>query len=585
MDQRKRTSQAWAHFETVGRWGAKCNICNRIVSYKGGGPSNLLRHLKVKHTEMMGSVKSTKLLAITPAVVDEDDAVTKAPNQEDTITYKITVPQNIVLTKEPRELDKNLMNLFAKQYLPLNIIQSKEMKDFIKLLNPKYDLPSREKVSNELMVTFNEDSKRDIQQLLSRTSFVALSIDSWTSTTSLESYSTLSVHCMVAGKFVCHALACKPGEVLTATQIQDIATEWNIDGKVVALTSPCPVDFLKYSQIPCFAHILDEVMRNAVSLIDPLYGKVKDIVQLFRTIPKAGQLLIVRQEHMKKPELMVETDGGQGCWMSTRVMFQRVLDMNGSISEILKMYFPHQEPLNGDDILTLTGVCELMGYFKDAVTVLRGQGGFVTLSEVIPMHQNLLQQCSNCLLADHPYDVAQMAEIIISELTTRCDYLTVSHTEEFSNVAAECTILDPRFKQEVFKNEVIFEAAKAKLEESVIVVDEKPLADESDEDIWNEFDKRVNKSKETQRHFGEFDDYLGRDVILHHENPTQWWQRNKPQFPILYALWLQRNCIPATSIEADRWFTRAGQMYMERRNILSGPNDKIEQFICLNRNL
>ncbi|XP_075222067.1 bedwarfed [Lycorma delicatula] len=45
----KRKSVVWNYFTELSRNSGKCNFCSKIISCKGGGTSNLSRHLRVKH--------------------------------------------------------------------------------------------------------------------------------------------------------------------------------------------------------------------------------------------------------------------------------------------------------------------------------------------------------------------------------------------------------------------------------------------------------------------------------------------------------------------------------------------------------
>lgn len=58
MSTRKR-SDVWSHFVATSATEAKCNICKKSFSTKGGSTSNLRRHLKSSHpTVLLAQVRT-----------------------------------------------------------------------------------------------------------------------------------------------------------------------------------------------------------------------------------------------------------------------------------------------------------------------------------------------------------------------------------------------------------------------------------------------------------------------------------------------------------------------------------------------
>lgn len=52
MSMRKK-SDVWTHFVGFSNSVAKCNICKKTISTKGGNTSNLRRHLKSTHQSVL----------------------------------------------------------------------------------------------------------------------------------------------------------------------------------------------------------------------------------------------------------------------------------------------------------------------------------------------------------------------------------------------------------------------------------------------------------------------------------------------------------------------------------------------------
>ncbi|CAH2088719.1 unnamed protein product [Euphydryas editha] len=68
--------------------------------------------------------------------------------------------------KKTEQLNKTLVKVFVKNYLPFHLVESPELKDFIKELNPAYQLPSRKTLSNALLTNSYNQVKEKIQMEL-----------------------------------------------------------------------------------------------------------------------------------------------------------------------------------------------------------------------------------------------------------------------------------------------------------------------------------------------------------------------------------------------------------------------------------
>lgn len=74
--------------------------------------------------------------------------------------------------KKTELLNKLLLKLFAKNYLPFHLVESQEMKDFLKELNPNFSLPSRKSLSNALLANHFNLTKEKVQKELDDARYV-----------------------------------------------------------------------------------------------------------------------------------------------------------------------------------------------------------------------------------------------------------------------------------------------------------------------------------------------------------------------------------------------------------------------------
>lgn len=134
-------------------------------------------------------------------------------------------------------------------------------------LNPRYQPPSRDMLSTTLIPAWYAVERERVQAELEETEHVALTCDGWTSAAQ-DHYITVTVHFAKGGQLqerVLHTKAvyeAQTGEFV-AEQIRHIMAEFNIQGKVVAVTVDNAANMgvaartLKVVKIGCFAHSLN----------------------------------------------------------------------------------------------------------------------------------------------------------------------------------------------------------------------------------------------------------------------------------------------------------------------------------------
>ena len=69
-------------------------------------------------------------------------------------------------------------------------------------------------------------------------------------------------------------------------------------------------------------------------------------------------------------------------------------------------------------------------------------------------------------------------------------------------------------------------------------------------------------------------------------NILQWWHSNKHSFPIMYKLSVKIFCIPASSAESERAFSKTNNLISDKRCALTSlNNDNINKIMFLHTNL
>ena len=78
-------------------------------------------------------------------------------------------------------LDDAVTEMVTKNFRPMAIVEDSGFKKLIKILDPKYVLPSRAKLRKELIPNKSEELKRKLKETLKQTDWVCISTDLWSS--------------------------------------------------------------------------------------------------------------------------------------------------------------------------------------------------------------------------------------------------------------------------------------------------------------------------------------------------------------------------------------------------------------------
>lgn len=105
--------------------------------------------------------------------------------------------------------------------------------------------------------------------------------------------------------------------------------------------------------------------------------------------------------------------------------------------------------------------------------------------------------------------------------------------------------------------------------------------------IWTEFDIQIQASQQ-HRTAGidaviEMRRYSEEKPIPRDGDPLLWWKMNEPTFPCLSKIAKKQLGLMATSVPAERIFSKAGQLVTQRRSATKGKN--VNMLLFLNKNL
>lgn len=543
----------------------------------------------------------------------------KRPRQTNMPSY---LPKKITASNK-KNIDAHLLKLFYCDYQPFRVVEDVGFKQFVRALNPNYELPSRQTISNSYIPSLYEECVLRVKEIISQVSSVSLTTDSWTSKTN-DSFVGITVH-FIDDEFRFRSVLLKCATfdqahtgVNLAKDLKDVAEEWGLLKKIVltvtdnaANIKAAVINELGWKHFGCYAHTLNLIVQSALNLdiIKELIDKVKTIVGHFKKSTKATSLLIKTQQKagVKNPLKLLQDVATR--WNSTFYMLQRFTELEEAVRTtvaLLDVALPH---INVEEWQILRDLQKILEPFEEATRAVSGQE-YMTASLVIVITNSLLDICKEVVASpEFVVNVKLVAKKLEKELNERVGKV------EYSSTLAMCTFLDPRFKTTFFKNNDAIEKTKKNVISALAdIINRKDLehdtfgtgTNESNNDrdtstttvaaanlekqklsLWISIDKfSINNYTQTKsstsRAIIEVQRYMDDNLVIRKKDPLTWWLENKFIYPHLSMLVKEKCCVVATSVPCEHLFSKAGQILSERRTRLG--NTKAQQLLFLNVN-
>ena len=168
------------------------------------------------------------------------------------------------------DLDDALLQMLTTDMQPYSIVNDKGFNKFVNLLDSRYQLPSRKNLMRKLPGKF-EEMKAQVKTQINSAAHVCLTTNIWTSRTT-EGYITFTCHFISESwqmlSFVLETfnLCLSHTAENIAAELLQIADEWNITEKVVAIATDNAANMAAaaritgWKHIPCFAHTLNLIV-------------------------------------------------------------------------------------------------------------------------------------------------------------------------------------------------------------------------------------------------------------------------------------------------------------------------------------
>ncbi|XP_041449950.1 zinc finger BED domain-containing protein 4-like [Drosophila obscura] len=588
--KKNKISQVWKYFKrSEDKKFANCINCGK--EYKtSGNTSNLHDHLKRFHPGLVHVSDSSTPAAATSK--DTDNIASTSSSCRSSMHSVASYFKRAVLydtnSKRKNDIDRALTEMIAKDVQPYNIVENEGFVNYSQVLDPRYKLPSKTHLRDVLMLNMFKETSAKLLTILEDISYISVTCDLWTSRAN-DSFLTVTCHFVYNYNLKTASLATRKLLDTTnhsaqniANTLQDVLNNWNVLEKTVCIVTDNAssmlkaCEILKIQNLPCFAHTLNLVVHDGLKfdnddLVKALFTKCKTIVRFFKHSTISGEKFKMAQDEFSYTLLQeVPTR-----WNSFYLMIQRILATNDAISTVLLSTTKAPLPFTAEEINILKDLEKILAFFQQASEKISG-GKYVTISLIIPMAYGLYRKLENLLPQLQTLQGKKMQNTLLESIKKR---LSIYEQRSLTRMA---TILDPRFKKNGFQHYSNAEQASTAFENELLNLTVKenpvnlsPATETKTQDTFFDFLDERPTSKQTNARTDAIiikRQYLERDIAAQEMDPLLWIMVNQTDFPLLKRLFLKYLCIPATSVESERVFSKAGQIVSERRTGLKEEN-------------
>ncbi|KAL0830016.1 hypothetical protein ABMA28_003474 [Loxostege sticticalis] len=609
MNSQRKRSAIWNHFDVLDQKKSKCSYWGQVLSVSNGNVGNLNRHLKTKHptvpliaerqtTEPQTNADGTEAPQL-PIPTTSTSAIPPAPalHRPQLTMRDFTTNAKPLTPRRSEMLDEQLIKMIAKEFHPLHIVEEVEFKKFVNMLCPGYSLPTRKTLSESILTKMFEKTYANVQLKLSASVAVCLTIDGWTSIVN-DSFVAITAHFITTTEkdiklesvlITCIEYTDRHTSTNLCNFIKAAILEWGIEDKITAVASDNAANVTaalregEWRHIPCFAHTLNLVVKEALTHISATVVKVKAIVEYFKRSSHAQQQLLTLQKQMNIEPLKLKQDVATR-WNSTFLMLSRIVQIKNSVIAAIAL-LRSDLTLTDHDWSIIEAAIPILEIFYQ-VTEEISTKKHVSLSKVIPLCRIIFNSLRS---RSQQNDIPEIIDML-GTLTREFERRTLGQDTLIA------TILDPRFKNKGFRNprnsERVINTLKSKIANTnrqAVPASQTPApvptTSTTQSSIWDEFDQEISQMTPdyaVAAGIVEIDRYIQEKLLDRKSNPLIWWHERKLVYPLLYKYAIKRLHLIATSVPCERIFSKAGYTLNERRTRLR--TKKLSQLLFINSN-
>ncbi|KAF3967981.1 hypothetical protein CMV_008075 [Castanea mollissima] len=431
--QRRLTSKIWNDFDRVETDGEHRAICKHCQRYFSGSSKSGTTHLK-NHLKRCSAIKS-----------EESCKEMISPSQTGDLKNPIVIDRNFVFDEEESSLD--VVRMIIKHGYPLNMIEHERFSIFVKNLQPRFKLPSRDTLKAGILRVYGEEKEK------LRKYFEMLSCGFHLILNFLTCHDKKNRYCCFTLQFSEDGLKLKKkilalkslenyytGETL-CEMVKGLLLEWKINKKLCSITVEHSssnkkmvhnlvtwLDLQGYPphkrtlfHIPCITHIINLLVQDGLDGIVLILHKTRKAIKYFSETADGAQKF-----H--------EVDLTSQRWDSIFFMLQSALKYEATFLQSRGCDFP--ENISTEEWNSAKAIVKCLTDFYDVVQRLLGSKCFIAY-----LYFSKICYISKILLKWQKSE-QELIRSIANKMKVRFD----NYCRDFIRVSAIAAVLDPRSK-------------------------------------------------------------------------------------------------------------------------------------------
>jgi len=633
----KKSSVVWDFFDVkfLDNSVAVCRLCHNELSRgksdnKRYSTSPLYTHLRACHGPELSRAEKEKEAAAAASLHEPPKpAERKRPANSMTLeqciakkqTWSADHPSSLAATKF-------LAEMIAVDLQPYAVVENECFRRYSNHLEPRYALPSRRMLSENIIPEMYARVKTKLKISLKKAIGVSFTTDMWTEPCTTKAFIGVSAHWIDDSwqrKFAilnCEEFGGRHTADRIAVKFQSLLDVWELTNVIHVVLRDNAANMAKafvdanLNSIRCALHTLQLAVHDCIldqrAVSDGL-AACRRLVGHFKHSAVASQRLADLQRELHCEVLRPVQDVATR-WNSTYYMIERLLAIKRSIS-VYCTEAEHDKAISNNTWTLLQNVKHLLSPLEQLTRDLSAYDACI--SAVIPAILGL----KLTLEADkRDVGVKTMKSGLLDALEQRFNPLL---TNSYTTVA---TAVDPRFKLRFFPTDEVRDEVKEAVRKAALAVSRgqsyPPQAvdpalpstsnsastattDERDAtqststyevepvlDVWSLLDQLAADSTMTDATAGdsnmevkvgtEMAAFFGKPLVPRAQDPLLWWKVNEHRLPVLALLARVYMSAPPSSVQSERIFSSAGDVYNEHRTRLAADNAERLIFLKFN---